>query len=123
MASETFHVVFGQLVFQNAQRLNQARNAIENRLLNKPTFRDVQPTLFEVPAGKYGAGPTLVATLRMSDVADADGIWALVPSFVDNLQDGSMLMQSSVTFDAMEGTSLTTVIHRIHIPAAADDIP
>ena len=123
MALETFEVCFGQLVFQNAQRLNQTRNMIENRILNKPTFRDVQPTIFEVPAGKYGAGPTLVVTLRMASRADADAIWSDAMSALGNFEIGSFLMQSHVEFDPAVGTSFTEVIHRIHVPAAVDDIP
>lgn len=123
MANESFEVVFGQLVFQNAQRLNTTRNMIENRLLNKPTFRDVAPTLFEVPAGKYGAGPTLVATLRMADRADADAIWTDAASIFGQLMDGSVLMQSSVEFDATEGTGTTTVVHLVHFPPFAGDVP
>lgn len=122
MALETFHVVFGQMVFNNQNTLNQARTVIESRM-SRPRFNDVEPTIFEVPAGKYGAGPTLVVTLRMVDIADADQLWSDASARFNVLQPGSVMQQSTVTQDNSTGAGSTTVIHLVHFPAAVGDVP
>ena len=121
MAVETFELVLGNLVFPTQAICNQAQTAIQN-LLNKPTFRDVEPTIYQVPAGKYGAGPSLNVTLRMRDRADADALWAEAASRFGILLAGSFCEQSSITMDQAEGTSSAIVIHMRHFPPFAGDI-
>lgn len=119
---ESFELIYGILVFATAGRRDTAQTRITN-LLNKPTFRDATPTLEPYPAGKYGAGPTLIVTLRMTNRADADAIWseAEARSF-GFLLDGSFLMQTSVSFDSETGEGTTTIVHRRSFPPAEGDV-
>lgn len=118
---ESFEVVFGQMVFANQAQANQAESAITS-FLNRARFRDEVAQILQVPAGKYGAGPTLVVTIRSTSRADADAIWAAGESRFGTLQSGSQLIQSSVTFDSELGTQTVTVIHKRSFPAAPGDV-
>lgn len=121
MAVETFELVYAQLVFGNQNQANSAETAISN-FLARPAFRDGDQTIFQVPAGKYGAGPTLLVTARMRDRADADAIWNAAQTRLAQVQAGSFIMQTAVTMDAVSGTSDAVVIHRVTVPALPDDI-
>lgn len=122
MATENFELIYGQLVFGNQNQANNAEAAITT-FLARPTFRGVEQTIFQVPAGKYGAGPSLVVTARMLSRVDADAIWDAAISRLAQLQPGSFIMQTSVSMDAVVGTSDAVVVHRVSVPALADDIP
>lgn len=118
-AEESFHVVIGQLVFATTQRRNQARTVITNYASRN---QYTPPTITDIPAGKYGAGPSLMVTMRLANRVDADEVWADVTGNVlSNLQPTSRLWQSSVVFDAVEGTQTVTEVHRLTVPAAPDD--
>ena len=120
-AVESFELVQGQLVFSTAGQRSTARTRI-TQLLNKRTFRDVDPTLIDVPAGKYGAGPTLVVTLQMADRADADAIWSRVDTeSLQFLLNGSQILQSSVSFDAVTGEQTVTLVHQRSFPPQPTD--
>lgn len=121
MAVESFELIYGQLVFGNQNQANGAETAIRS-FLSRPAFRDGDQTIFQVPAGKYGAGPTLLVTARMQQRADADAIWDAAQSRMGQVQNGSFIMQTSVTMDSTSGTSDAVVIHRVSVPALPDDI-
>lgn len=120
---ESFEVVFGQLVFQNAATRNAAQTRITNTLGNRPRFQDTEWTVTPVAAGKYGAGPALMVTLRMTSRADADALWSDITQVtaLSTLRATSMLLQSSVQFDAELGTQTVTQIHQLTVPAAPGD--
>lgn len=117
--SQSFEAVFGQLVFQNTSARTTARNVI-TKYVARQQFDE--PTIQDVPAGKYGAGPALLVTLRLAARADADEVWAdITGNVLSVLRPTSIIRQSSVTFDAEEGTQTVTEIHRRTVPAAPDD--
>jgi hypothetical protein len=118
LAPESFEAVFGQLVFQNTTARNQARNA-----LDKYAARNnyTPPTITDVAAGKYGAGPALLVTLRLDARADADEAWSDGVAMTANLRATSILRQSSVVFDATEGTQTVTEIHKLTVPPDPGD--
>lgn len=117
---ESFEVVFGQLVFQTTNARNTARAVIQNYASRNQYDT---PTITDVPAGKYGAGPALLVTMRLQNRSDADDVWADVTAAnrLTALRATSQLRQSSVQFDATEGTQTVTEIHKLTVPAAPDD--
>lgn len=117
-APESFEAVFGQLVFQNNTTRNQARTTIE-RYVARNNYSE--PNITDVPAGKYGAGPSMVVTLRLASRADANEVWADITAATGSLRPTSIMRQSSVQFDATEGTQTVTEIHKLTVPAAPDD--
>lgn len=116
----TFHAVFGQLVFDDAQARQQTRTVLE-AYVSRSNF--TTPTIADVAPGKYGAGPALLVTFRLDVRADADAVWADVTRNVvlNRLRPTSQLRQSSVTFDPETGTQTVTVVHKLTVPAEPDD--
>ena len=123
MAVEIFHVVHGNLVFTNQARCDQALAAIQ-AFLARPAFKDAaEQTLFQYPAGKYGAGPSLVVTLRYVAGADADAVWEAAMTRWNFCIAGTKLQQVIVEQDNLGGpVAPAIVVHRRSNPVAPDDV-
>jgi hypothetical protein len=120
-ASEQFEAIFGQLVFSTAAQRTNARTRIQS-YADRQRFRGEDIVLVDVPAGKYGAGPSLSVTWRLVNRADVDAVWAdLSANAFSFLLDGSQITQTSVVQDPQAGTSTATLIHVRSWPAQPTD--
>lgn len=104
----------GVAVCTNTQR----RNLLETRALawaRNVGTSDI-PQTNRVPAGKYGAGPTLTIQCDFPDAATADAAWADIETFDPSfLLEGSFVMRYTAREDG-ETVNETIILHRYEWP-------
>jgi hypothetical protein len=109
------------LVCSSTQRRNQIRNVI-TAYLSKPKAGARDFVLFDVPPGKYGAGPTLVVSTPFVSRVDADTAWADLEAINSTwLIEGSRADQFTSREDPDISLNETIYIHRKHWPSEVGD--
>lgn len=99
----------GVAVCLNTARRNQLESSV-NSWARRAGFS--APSAEEVPAGKYGTGPTLVIAVDFPDLASADAAWAQINGFDPTwILDGSMIQQFTAREDG-ETVNETIVHHK-----------
>lgn len=93
--SGAFELVYGNLVFATAADRTAARNAL-TKYAARQQLAGSDFTLYDVASGKYGAGPSLNATMWFANRADADAAMADARAFQGLLIPRSVIVQSSI---------------------------
>jgi hypothetical protein len=114
--------IAGVLVFVDEATRTQARNAIETYLARPRAGVATTPELMDQPAGKYGAGPTLLVRVAFLSLADANEAWATAVTFIfPALIPDSQLDQYTSTSDDEHTINTTVYQHQMHVPARPED--